>query len=488
MSDLPPGWVQTTFGEIADTSLGKMLDRRKSQGNNLVPYLRNSNVQWEHIDLNDVLTMDIPTGEREFFGLRPEDLLVCEGGEIGRCAIWAGGSGYMAFQKALHRVRPYGGIAAKFVLYLLEYLNATGILSDFSTGSTIKHLPQERLRRLPVNLPPLAEQQRIVATLEGHLSRVSLGDQNLRQARLRSAALRRSLLGAAVSGRLVPQGSSVAEEWLSKVVSARPAFPKQYKPSVLPAKVPGYELPTGWGITSLGAISYAFGYGTSTRCEFGAAGDPVLRIPNIQHGEIVLDNLKNAVDSSIDLSSLHVDHGDMLFVRTNGSRDLIGRAGVVRKSLKVAFASYLIRFRLIPDGIPPDWVLLVISSPLWRAYLEHQASSSAGQYNLNSRILARIPIPVPPPDEISLILSEARRYEEVQRAFDSDCETGMQRSKRLRQSLLTEAFTGRLVSQDPADEPGLMLLERIRGEWATRSWARRGRGTATRVPQEEMLL
>src|SRR5690348_648944 len=106
MSDLPSGWTQTTLGEIADTSLGKMLDRGKSQGDHLVPYLRNSNVQWGRVDLDDVLTMDIPLEERGFFGLQPGDLLVCEGGEIGRCAIWAGGSEYMAFQKAIHRVRP----------------------------------------------------------------------------------------------------------------------------------------------------------------------------------------------------------------------------------------------------------------------------------------------------------------------------------------------------------------------------------------------
>jgi type I restriction enzyme, S subunit len=244
----------------------------------------------------------------------------------------------------------------------------------------------------------------------------------------------------------------------------RLALPKKIKPPILPTSIPGYELPNGWAITSLDAISSASGYGTSTRCDFGAAGDPVLRIPNIQRGEIILDNLKNAVDSSIDLNSFYVDHGDILFIRTNGSRDLIGRAGVVRKNLQIAYASYLIRFRLIPDGIPADWVLLVASSPLWRAYLEHQASSSAGQYNLNSRILAQLPIPVPPPDEISSILSRVGGYEDIQRAFDSDCAHGERRSKLLRQSLLTEAFAGRLVSQDPADEP------------------------ASAVPQEETLL
>ena len=106
MSDLPLGWTWTTLGEIAETSLGKMLDRGKDSGQHSVPYLRNVNVQWGQIDLSDIKAMEIPPAQQELFRLHTGDLLVCEGGEVGRCAIWTGSSEYMAFQKALHRVRP----------------------------------------------------------------------------------------------------------------------------------------------------------------------------------------------------------------------------------------------------------------------------------------------------------------------------------------------------------------------------------------------
>ncbi len=193
MTELPPGWAETILGEIADTSLGKMLDRGRATGEHLVPYLRNVNVQWGRIDVDDVLTMDISPEEQSFFRLEPGDLLVCEGGEIGRCAIWPGQPGYMAFQKALHRVRPRKGIEAKYLRFLMEHMSLAGLLVSYSTGSTIKHLPQQRLRRITLHLPPTAEQRRIVAVLEDQLSNFAHGSSALDKAILRTAFLKRAI-------------------------------------------------------------------------------------------------------------------------------------------------------------------------------------------------------------------------------------------------------------------------------------------------------
>lgn len=495
MSDLPPGWSQAAIGDLLlriETGKSFRCEPRPASPSEW-GIIKVSAMTWGAFREEENKAVPAGVDFNPDYEIRTGDILVSRANTeeyVGAPVMVDRCRRHLLLSDKSLRLVPSEHLNSRWLYYLLSSPAIRREISRRATGTkdSMRNVSQETLASIHVQVPPLAEQDRIVAALEDHLSRASLGDQNLRQVRLRSSAFRRSLLDAAVSGRLVPRGSSDAEEWLSEVVSTRVVFSKKSKPPVLPASIPGYELPNGWAITSLDAISFTFGYGTSTRCDSGAAGDTVLRIPNIQRGEITLDNLKNAVDSSIDLSSLHVDRGDILFIRTNGSRDLIGRVGVVRKSLQAAYASYLIRFRLIPNGIPADWVLLVVSSPLWRAYLEHQASSSAGQYNLNSRILAQLPIPVPPPDEISSILSQVDRYEDIQRAFDSDCAHGAQRSKLLRQSLLTDAFAGRLVSQDPGDEPGLMLLERIRTEQAAQPRARRGRGTARHVPQEETLL
>ena len=451
MSDLPDGWEWTTLSEIADTTLGKMLDRGKSTGRNLVPYLRNLNVQWGRFDLNDVSTMEIPPDQQAYFKVESGDLLVCEGGEIGRCAIWPGGAGYMAFQKALHRVRPFEGIEARYLRYLLEYLSATEGLASLATGSTIKHLPQQQLRRLPVPLAPTNEQRRIVTALEDHFSRIDSSDRSLSLASKRVRALRASILTAAVEDE----------------VAGCPRF-------------------------RLDELSYDSGYGTSLKCSQDGAGIPVLRIPNIQNGTIDLGDLKRVIDPSVKLDDLYVREGDVLFVRTNGSRDLIGRTAVVRNDLDMAFASYLIRFRLRVDLVLPEWVQLVTQSPRCRRYLESMAASSAGQYNLSISKLSTVEIPVPPIDEQRRILDISTDRLAAVFRLQSTIRMAYLRKDQLRRSLLDEAISGRLVPQDMNDEPASDLLDRIRSKRQTVSQAKRVRRPARKPienssPQETLL-
>src|SRR5204862_425590 len=103
-----------------------------------------------------------------------------------------------------------------------------------------------------------------------------------------------------------------------------------------PARVSGYTLPEGWALASLDEISYDSGYGTSVKCDYSGTGSPVLRIPNIQSGVVDANDMKYAVDATVDLSSYFIGVGDLLFVRTNGSPDLIGRVGIANESIAAA--------------------------------------------------------------------------------------------------------------------------------------------------------
>lgn len=218
MSDLPQGWEWATLGDIAETSLGKMLDKGKTNlGHELVPYLRNVNIQWGRFDLSSILEMEIDPRRRDTFEVSAGDLLVCEGGEIGRCAIWPGSNSYIAFQKALHRIRPSRSIDSKYLRYTFEHLSLTGGLLPYSSGSTIKHLPQIQLRALRLPIPPVAEQQRIVAALESHLAHVDAGTSTLASVGPAADALQDQILAAAFSGppsspqgcpRLAPAGTN----------------------------------------------------------------------------------------------------------------------------------------------------------------------------------------------------------------------------------------------------------------------------------------
>ena len=162
---LPRGWEWVRLGQIADNRLGKMLDKAKNTGKRY-PYLRNTNVQWRHIDLDDIKEINLEASELEEFRLFPGDLLICEGGYPGRCAIWNEPDREMYFQKALHRVRPRVGIAVQLIALSLESDSKLGNLDQHFTGATIKHFVGQALDRYLIPLPPLAEQSRIVARVE----------------------------------------------------------------------------------------------------------------------------------------------------------------------------------------------------------------------------------------------------------------------------------------------------------------------------------
>jgi type I restriction enzyme S subunit len=160
--ELPQGWEWVHLRDVADNRLGKMLDKAKNTGKRY-PYLRNTNVQWRHIDLDDIKEISLEANELDEFRLVPGDLLICEGGYPGRCAIWDHPEREMYFQKALHRVRPKAGIAAELIAISLEVDSKSGDLEAYFTGATIKHFVGQALDRYVFPLPPLNEQMRIIS-------------------------------------------------------------------------------------------------------------------------------------------------------------------------------------------------------------------------------------------------------------------------------------------------------------------------------------
>ena len=162
--EIPNSWRWVHLNQIAISNLGKTLDKAKNTGE-LCPYLCSINVYWSGIDLSKVKEARFEEAEQEKYLLQQGDLLVCEGGDCGRAAIWESEQ-TMYYQNALHRIRFYGNIDPHFYRFLLEYYKKAGIIEQYSKGETIKHLVQNALYAMWMPLPPLAEQKRIVAKLE----------------------------------------------------------------------------------------------------------------------------------------------------------------------------------------------------------------------------------------------------------------------------------------------------------------------------------
>ena len=162
--EIPESWVWCKFQDIANSELGKTMNKASDKGGE-VPYLCSINVYWDKVDLSNVKVAPFSIAEKEKYLLQKGDLLICEGGEVGRCAIWSNDK-TMYYQNALHRVRFYGAISSKFIQNVIRSYKTMGIIDKNSKGMTIKHFTKTALNSLYVPLPPFQEQQRIVAQIE----------------------------------------------------------------------------------------------------------------------------------------------------------------------------------------------------------------------------------------------------------------------------------------------------------------------------------
>jgi type I restriction enzyme, S subunit len=224
------------------------------------------------------------------------------------------------------------------------------------------------------------------------------------------------------------------------------------------------ELPKGWCWTTAETLYWDGGYGTSQKCSYDGAGPAVLRIPNVQNQALQLSDLKFATHPRQLRPEGVLRPGDFIFIRTNGSRDLIGRGALVDHPLpgEYHFASYLIRLRLVVVGALPQWFALFWHSRTAREQILRDAVSSAGQHNVSLSAAARYLVPLPPDAEQARIVAEVERRLSVLDTLDKTVDESLTRCDRLRQSILKRAFEGKLVPQDPRDEPASELLARIR--------------------------
>ena len=191
--ELSKGWKWVRFEEVANARLGKMLDAAKNRGMPR-PYLRNTNVQWYSFDLSDIKLMKFEDEELDEFRVMPGDLLICEGGEPGRCAIWSDSLQEIYFQKAIHRARTYSGMAGKYLQLCLTIDAKTERLNRYFTGATIKHFSGEKLSNYLVPLPPTSEQHRIVAKIDRLMELCDRLDQQIEAAKTKQTELLNSLM------------------------------------------------------------------------------------------------------------------------------------------------------------------------------------------------------------------------------------------------------------------------------------------------------
>ncbi|MET8084305.1 restriction endonuclease subunit S [Micromonospora sp. NPDC005237] len=427
MTDLPAGWAWADLAEVADIQGGIQKQAKRRPVLNKYPFLRVANVHRGKLDLADVHEVELFDGELERFELRRGDLLVVEGNgspdQIGRAATWDGSIDNCVHQNHLIRVRPTVVLLHDFLelvwnsplvaRHLREVAGSTSGLYTLSTG---------KLKSVRLPLPPLAEQRRIVAALDGHLSRLEV-----------AAALART-----ASRRL-----------------------RQLKKRVLIESVP-MQGRDGWLSCSVGeAGSVDLGRQRHPDWHRGPNMRPYLRVANVFEDRIDTTDVMEMDFPPPVFEKFQLRDGDIL-LNEGQSPELLGRPAMYRGTpAEVAFTNSLLRFR-VGEGIDPEWALLVFRRHMHAGRFSQEVRITTNIAHLSAGRFKAIEFPVPPLVEQRSMVDQAKVALAGVDRLAAAVDQAERHASALRASLLLEAFSGRLVPQDPTDEPAFELLARIR--------------------------
>lgn len=482
--ELPPGWIETTLSEVASMRLGKMLDAAKQGIEKPLPYLRNINVRWGEFDLTDLLTMTFDKPEVSEFELRPGDVLVCEGGEPGRAAVWDRPGTDIKFQKALHRIRFFGGIDPRWLIHQLHYDALQGTLADYFSGTTIKHFTGVALSRYRIKLPPPSEQRRIVAKIEALQARSRKAREALKEVPALLEQFRQSVLGAVFRGDLTadwreshPDAEPATvlldrirqerrRRWESAELARMKSPPrddrwkaKYHDPEpVEDSELP--ELPEGWCWTTMDFLTPAESpivYGIILPGPHIEGGVPFIRPVDIKDGRVDLGSLPrttNEIAEKYSRSALLT--GDLIYSIVG----TIGKWFVVPPSLEGAnITQSSVRLRPLPP-LDVNFFVHVLQSPQLSEQMTRLSFGNAVQ-RLNVGHVRRLAVPVPPLAEWQALGPRIRLAMNTVTQIEAHAADASFELRNLEQAILAKAFRGELAPQDPNDEPASVLLERI---------------------------
>lgn len=454
MSELPEGWARTSIETIC--SAVPKVDPRAEPGASFA-YIDISGVDGDAgriVATQHLLGADAPSRARQL--VADGDVVVSTVRTYMRKSALVpaeldGGVASTGFAV----LRPNDAIAPSLLLHAVRHPDFVERLSSQQTGSSYPAVRDRDVREMEVALPPRSEQERIVTAIEEAFSKLDAGEAGLRTVRQLLKRVREAVLAAAVTGRLAPQDptDTPANKLLADL-------------GVPPA--PGmYEVPDSWRWARLGSmLREPMRNGMSAVKADRSDGLPTFSITAVTTGDFSEQNIKYTAGDWSRASDLWAEAGD-LFVQRSNTPELVGTARLYRGEPRAAiFPDLLIRVRAV-DQLRPEWLELFMGSPRCRAFVRSQAKGLAGSMpKISQPVLDRLEVPVPPEDEQDRIIAEVERQMSFVEACERAVDVGLARAAALRRSVLKAAFEGRLVAQDPSDEPASVLLERIRADRA----------------------
>jgi type I restriction enzyme, S subunit len=429
--ELPRGWAWSTVGEIGTYQNGRAFSNREWSDSGR-PIIRIQNLTGSGSTFN---RFGGPVEERHV--VRRGDLLVSWAATLG-VFVWKGEEA--ALNQHIFKVT--SRIDTVFHRYALEW--ALDSMMRETHGSGMVHITKGKFDATRVSIPPLNEQVRLVAELERRLSHVDAAVVNLKSAAKRVKALRGSIRNSVVTGALL-----------------------------------GLDT-TSWTLTTTGEVSDVKG-GIQKQPKRRPLLNkrPFLRVANVGRDALDLSDIHEIELFGDELETYRLKTGDLLVVEGNGSLDQIGRAATWQGSISdCVHQNHLIRVR--PLGpLSPRFLSVIWNAPSTIAQLRDVASSTSGLHTLSVGKVKAVQLMLPPLDKQAALVNEADRRFSLLDAVESTIIANFRKCAQLRHSLLAAAFSGKLVGQDPTDEPAEVLLDRIQETYVQE---RVTKATQRRVP------
>jgi type I restriction enzyme, S subunit len=497
---LPSSWTQCVLGEVVDTIRGVSYAKEQASDrpkDGYVPILRATNID-QQIHFEDFVFVPGKQVSAEQMLKMGDIVIAASSGSksvVGKAAQlfqdWGGSFGAFCMG-----IRPNAAIEPRFVGHFFQSHEYRNRVSTLAAGSNINNLKRDHIESFPFRLAPLEEQRRVSDKIDELFSDLDAGVAALERVRVNLKRYRAAVLKAAVEGKLteewreehpnVEPASKLLErilaerrrKWeetqLGKFAAAGKAPPKgwedNYPEPVKPDTTNLPNPPEGWCWASVDQLAYWVRNGLPQKPAADPPGLPILRINAVRPMSVDVGEVRYLHVAREDVADYLLAQGDLLFTRYNGSLELLGVSGMVRNCERdTLHPDKLIRVRTALASPLPAYVEVASNVGISRKFIQTRARTTAGQTGVSGSDIKEMPIPLCPLDEQKLIVEEVEVGLDTIGKSLSDIEMGIERATRLRQAILKRAFEGKLVPQDPKDEPASVLLERIR---ASRSEAR----------------
>ncbi|MBR1408553.1 MAG: restriction endonuclease subunit S [Clostridia bacterium] len=408
--EIPESWKWVYIGDIFLHNTGKAQNASGSSSGTIRKFITTSNLYWNCFDFSKVKEMPFTEQEIERCSAKKGDLLVCEGGDCGRTAIWTYDE-EVCIQNHVHRLRPYALLSIEYYYYLFYLYKFTGRLRG--RGVAIQGLSSEAIHKVVCPLPPLAEQKRIVAKIEELLPLIEryekawtrLEDFNRRF----PGDLQKSILQLAIQGKLVEQRpeEGTGEELYKQIQAEKQTLIKAGKikkekplPEIAEDEVP-FEIPESWKWVRWGDLSESIQYGYNAPAQ-ESGRIKMVRISDIQDGQVLWDSVPYCDISEQDIPTYLLSANDILFARTGGT---VGKTYLVKDVPEESiYAGYLIRTRYSVK-LCPEYMKHFMESQLYWDQL-HNGTIATAQPNCNGKTLSKMILPLPPLAEQKRIVAK----------------------------------------------------------------------------------